>query len=68
MFNFVTNTTMNILIDFCILIGCVLSALFCIWRSHVNFTKGYIRLGYAYLLLFVVACLIFMYQSFVYQL
>jgi hypothetical protein len=59
---------MNVLIDFCILLGCVLAGLFCIWRSHVNFTKGYIRLGYVYLLLWLLACLMFLAQSFIYGL
>jgi hypothetical protein len=55
---------MNILLDFCILMGCVLVGLFCIWRSHVNFTKGYVRLGYAYLLLWLMAAILFLVQSF----
>jgi hypothetical protein len=59
---------MNVLIDFFILLGCVLAGLFCIWRSHVNFTKGYIRLGYVYLLLWLLACLMFLAQSFIYGL
>lgn len=59
---------MNVLIDFCILLGCVLAGFFCIWRSHVNFTKGYVRLGYVYLLLWLFACLMFLAQSFIYGL
>lgn len=59
---------MNVLIDFCILLGCVLAGFFCIWRSHVNFTKGYVRLGYVYLLLWLLACLMFLAQSFIYGL
>jgi hypothetical protein len=59
---------MNLLIDFCILTGCVLAGLFSIWRSHINFSKGYIRLGYVYLLLFLFACIMFIVQSFSYKL
>jgi len=57
---------MSVLLDLFILLGCVISGLFCIWRSHVNFDKGYVRLGYIYLLLWLLACIIFCIQSFVY--
>jgi hypothetical protein len=57
---------MSVLLDLFILLGCVISGLFCIWRSHVNFAKGYVRLGYIYLLLWLLACIIFCIQSFVY--
>jgi len=57
---------MTVLLDLCILLGCVIIALFCIWRSHVNFSKGYARLGYIYLLLWVVACMLFCIQSYLY--
>jgi hypothetical protein len=57
--------TTNIIIqDFLILTGCVAMGMFSIWRSHVNFTKGYVRLGYVYLIIFLLACLIFWAQSF----
>ena len=54
----------NIIQDFLILIGCVAVGMFSIWRSHVNFTKEYTRLGYVYLLIFLVSCIIFWAQSF----
>jgi hypothetical protein len=57
---------MSVLLDLCILLGCVVAALFCIWRSHVNFSKGYVRLGYIYLLLWLVACILFCIQSYLY--
>ena len=57
-----------IIIDFLILVGSILGAFFCIWRSHVNFTRGYIRLGYAYMLLFLAAALTFMCQAFLWGL
>lgn len=59
---------MTVLLDITILLGCVLSGLFCIWRSHVNFTKGYVRLGYVYLLLWLCAAIMFIVQSFCYGL
>lgn len=57
---------MYILLDLFILLGSVLASLFCIYRSHVNFSKGYIRLGYAYIILWMVAMLIFLAQSFLF--
>jgi hypothetical protein len=57
---------MSILLDLSILLGCVVAGLFCIWRSHVNFSKGYIRLGYIYLLLWLFACILFSLQSYYY--
>lgn len=57
---------MTVLLDLCILLGCVVAGLFCIWRSHVNFSKGYVRLGYIYLLLWLFACIIFTLQSYLY--
>ena len=59
---------MTILLDFLILLSSVLAALFCIWRSQTNFTRGYTRLGYAYMLMFRVAVLVFLCQSFLFGL
>jgi hypothetical protein len=59
---------MTLLLDFCILLGCVLAGVFFLWRSHVNFTKGYVRLGYAYALLWLTAVMIFIFQSYMFGL
>jgi hypothetical protein len=57
---------MTVLLDLFILLGCVVVGLLCIWRSHVNFAKGYVRLGYIYLLLWLAACMLFCLQSYLY--
>lgn len=59
---------MTVLLDFLILLSSVLAALFCIWRSHTNFTRGYVRLGYAYMLMFLAAVIVFLCQSFLFGL
>lgn len=58
------NNTMNILFDILTIIGTVLAGLWSIYRSHTNFTKGYVRLGYAYLLLWLLACIVFIAHAF----
>lgn len=55
---------MNILLDLLIILGTVLAGLWCIYRSHYNFTKGYVRMGYAYLLLWLLACIVFIAHAF----
>lgn len=59
---------MTMLLDFAILLGCVLVGMFCLWRSHVNFTRGYVRLGYAYTLLWLAALIVFIFQSYMFGL
>lgn len=58
------TNTMNILIDILTIIGTILMGLWCIYRSHHNFTKGYVRLGYVYLLLWLLACIVFFAHAF----
>jgi hypothetical protein len=58
------TNTMNILIDILTIIGTILMGLWCIYRSHYNFTKGYVRLGYVYLLLWLLACIVFFAHAF----
>lgn len=55
---------MNVLIDFCILIGCVLAGFFCVWRSHYNFERGHVRIGYIYIMMAAFFIMLFIYQSF----
>ena len=55
---------MNILMDFLTIVGTVIMGFWCIYRSHYNFTKGYVRLGYVYLLLWLLACIVFLFHSF----
>lgn len=50
--------------DFLVIMGSVLAGVLSLWRSHYNFERGYVRMGYVYLMLSAFAIMLFIYQSF----